>query len=449
MWKQWEGRVVDKRFPLRQWLGGSDHSDVFLTEYGESGAQKAVIKLIPADGGSQKNRSEEATLAGWSEAKKLSNPHLLRLLAWGRCRIDDRPLLYVVMEYAEENLGEILPLRALTGEEAQEVLLPAAKALATLHRAGLVHGRIQPSNVMAVGEKLKISTDGLGKAGERVKLSRAYDAPEVAAAGLSPAADVWSLGATLLAVLTQKEPTTRKGPMVVPETIPQPLRETVRRCLQSDPRQRCTLDEILRELEPSAVPTWVAVKEVPVIGRRAEAVRAELPPEQPRRWMVAPIVVAVLFVVALIAGRIIRHQRATPVTESQAANIPPAASPAPAAPLPAAPVATKETAAPKTNSRGSVQQQVMPGVSQSALRTIQGVVKVNVRLDVDASGRVSQVKLTSPGSSKYFANLALAAARRWKFNPPQVDGRPRASMWSLRFRFRRAGMDASSEEEKP
>jgi TonB family protein len=441
MWKKWEGRVVDKRFPLRQWLGGSDHSDVFLTEYGESGAQKAVIKLIPADRGSQKNRSEEATLSGWSEAKKLSNPHLLRLLAWGRWQIDDRPLLYVVMEYAEENLGEILPLRALSGEEAQEVLEPAAKALATLHRAGFVHGRVKPSNVMAVGEKLKISTDGLGKAGELVKVGSAYDAPEVAATGLSPAADIWSLGATLLAVLTQKEPTITGASIVVPETIPQPVRETVRRCLQTDPQQRCTLDEILRELEPSAVQPQVAVAVEPVL-------RADVPPERPKRWMVVPIVVTVLFVVALIAGRLIQHQRATPVAESQPANVPPAA-PTPVAPLPAAPVATTGTAAPRANSRGSVQQQVMPGVSQSALRTIQGTVKVNIRLDVDSSGRVSQVKLTSPESSKYFANLALAAARRWKFNPPQVDGRARGSTWTLRFRFRRSAVDVSSEEEKP
>ncbi len=440
MWKKWEGRIVDKRFPLKQWLGGSDHSDVFLTEYGESGGQKAVIKLISPEKGAQKNQSDEATLLAWSEGKKISHPHLLRVLAWGRCQIDDTPLLYVVMEFAEENLGEILPLRALSGEEAREVLLPAAKALAALRRSGFVHGRIKPSNVMAVGEKLKISSDGLGKAGEPVKVSSVYDPPEAASSGLSAAADVWSLGATLLAVLTQKEPTITGAPIAVPETVPQPLRGIIRRCLKSDPRLRCTIDEILRELEPVAAPAQVVAK--------VEPVRPDVPPERPRRWMVVPIVVAVLFVVALIAGWFIRHQRATPVAENQAANIPPASQTAVAV-SPAAPMATKETVGPKTNSRGSVQQQVMPGVSQSALRTIQGTVKINMRLEVDSSGNVAQVKLTSPGSSKYFANLALAAARRWKFNPPQAEGRARASVWTLRFRFRRSGMDVSSEEEKP
>jgi hypothetical protein len=30
-WKKWEGRV-DGKFPLGHWLGGSEHSAVFLTE---------------------------------------------------------------------------------------------------------------------------------------------------------------------------------------------------------------------------------------------------------------------------------------------------------------------------------------------------------------------------------------------------------------------------------
>jgi hypothetical protein len=30
--KQWEGRIVDGKFPLQKWLGGSEHSAVFLTE---------------------------------------------------------------------------------------------------------------------------------------------------------------------------------------------------------------------------------------------------------------------------------------------------------------------------------------------------------------------------------------------------------------------------------
>jgi hypothetical protein len=98
--KNWAGRVVDKQFPLRQWLGGSEHSAVFLTERGGGGSRKAAVKLIPAQ-----NLDEDAQLSRWTSTAKLSHPHLIQLFECGRCQIDGARLLYVVMECAEENLG--------------------------------------------------------------------------------------------------------------------------------------------------------------------------------------------------------------------------------------------------------------------------------------------------------------------------------------------------------
>ena len=46
-WKKWEGRV-DGKFPLRHWLGGSEHSAVFLTERPGHADEKVAIKLIAA-----------------------------------------------------------------------------------------------------------------------------------------------------------------------------------------------------------------------------------------------------------------------------------------------------------------------------------------------------------------------------------------------------------------
>jgi TonB family protein len=76
-------------------------------------------------------------------------------------------------------------------------------------------------------------------------------------------------------------------------------------------------------------------------------------------------------------------------------------------------------------------------------------VKVSVQVSVDASGDVSQAKFVSPGPSKYFANLALAAARRWRFNPPQVDGQAVVSEWILRFQFGRTSTQVFPAEIKP
>src|SRR5512135_1465271 len=105
-WKQLEGQAVNGKFHLRQYLGGSDYSAVFLTEVGEQKRQRAAIKLIPAD-----PESAALQLSRWELAAKLSHPHLLRLFQMGRCQPVKMGLLYVVMEYAEEDLSQILPHR--------------------------------------------------------------------------------------------------------------------------------------------------------------------------------------------------------------------------------------------------------------------------------------------------------------------------------------------------
>jgi TonB family protein len=438
LWKNWEGRVIDGKLPLRQWLGGSDHSAVFSTERTREKPKKpAVVKLVSAG-----NPDANAQLSRWADAVKLSHPHLVRLLEWGRCQIDDTRLLYVVMESAEENLGEILPLRPLAAAEACEMLRPAAEALAFLHRAGFAHSRIKPSNIMAVDNQLKISSDGLAKAGERgdARVPSSYDAPELGSSGPSPAGDIWSLGATLVAVLTQNEPKVKdvaRDSVAIPETIPQPLREIARRCLQIDPQQRCTANDILGRLQPQALKT-----QAPMAAKVTEA-RAVRRGSKP--WIVIPIVVAALFLLIWVGSKVLVHPPSVPLAEDRAAQ-PLAAVPAAQSP---APFSEKGKASQKGVDQGSVAQQVMPEVSQSALNTVQGRLRVSVQVSVDASGSVTQAKFVSAGPSAYFASRALAAANHWKFNPPKVNGQAAASEWVLRFQFRKESVEVSSAEKNP
>jgi TonB family protein len=91
----------------------------------------------------------------------------------------------------------------------------------------------------------------------------------------------------------------------------------------------------------------------------------------------------------------------------------------------------------------------VPDVPQKARDTIQGTVRVRVGVAVDSSGRVTQAELVSPGPSKYFAKLALQAARQWQFSPPSVDGRNVQSEWVLHFEFTRAGTTVSSSQKTP
>jgi TonB family protein len=91
----------------------------------------------------------------------------------------------------------------------------------------------------------------------------------------------------------------------------------------------------------------------------------------------------------------------------------------------------------------------MPNVAASANRTIQGKVDVTVRVDVDANGAVTNARLESPGHSRYFADKALEAARKWRFKPAHQDGKAVPSAWKLRFQFRRSGPEANAVEVMP
>src|SRR6516225_3007071 len=106
-WKQWEGTIVDGKFRLERFLGGSDHSAVFLTETGTPPA-KAAIKFVPAI-----PQALDFHRSTWEQTSRLSHPNLIRVFGGGQCRLGYVDLLYVVMEYAEENLAQILPDRAL------------------------------------------------------------------------------------------------------------------------------------------------------------------------------------------------------------------------------------------------------------------------------------------------------------------------------------------------
>jgi TonB family protein len=442
LWEKWEGRLVDGKFPLKGWLGGSDHSAVFLTERGGGAPQRAALKLIPAD-----NVDSDEQFSRWAVGAEHSHPHLIRLFQYGRCKIDGAPFLYVVMEHAEETLAEILPLRALSPVEVSEMLRPAGEALAALHQAGFIHGRIKPSNVMAVDNKLKLSSDGLLKAADRDNRRPVggYDAPEVATVGLSAAADMWSLGVTLLAVLTQSEPRGRNEPsgkinelqkVSVPEAIPEPLRGILERCLQIDPARRCTANDILKQAstQPSHSRANAAARTEPYASQR-----------KLKRWTLVPIAAVALVVATWIGSRMLHRQPASPAPES------PAVSRSGEVPesQPPAPLSEKAPPAQTGIVRGSVLQQVLPEVSRGAQNTITGHVRVSVQVAVDSHGNVSEAKFLSPGPSKYFAARAMAAARGWKFNPPMIAGKPAASDWVLRFQFGRSATQVSPTETKP
>ncbi|HET6929416.1 MAG TPA: protein kinase [Candidatus Acidoferrum sp.] len=259
-WKKWEGQPVDGKFVLGQCLASTEFSAVFLTELPGAPGQKAVLKLV-ASGAS----AAEDQLSLWKRAAHLTHPNLLTIFDAGRCRLEDLPFIYAVMEYAEENLGEILPQRALVADEVRDVLDPALDVLVYLHGKGLVHGHLKPSNILATHDRLKLSSDSLFPFGERRQLLRGrdiYDAPEMQSAPVSAKEDVWSLGVTLVEALTQHPPVFSSEPStdpVVPRELPDLFLVITKHALRRDPNHRWTVAEIAARLNPAPLAAAAAV----------------------------------------------------------------------------------------------------------------------------------------------------------------------------------------------
>ena len=253
-WTSWQGHVINGAFRLRRFLGSSDHSAVFLSDFTARAGAEVALKLVPAAA----TRSA-VQLADWRSAAGLAHPHLLRLLGTGECELSDRAYLYVVMEYAEQNLGQLLRHRALTESEAREMLQPALQALAFLHSHNMVQGQVKPANLLAVGDQLKLASDtirGITEAGAGRNTVSVYDPPEAQDGSYSTAGDVWGLGVTLFEALTRSAPLNvdeRTAASVLPHEFSPALRELVTACLSRRPYDRPKVAEIESWLRRQAV----------------------------------------------------------------------------------------------------------------------------------------------------------------------------------------------------
>jgi eukaryotic-like serine/threonine-protein kinase len=531
-WKKWEGQVVDGRFPLRQLLGESDHSAVFGTERMDRGGAKAAIKVVALSGS-----AAEEQLERWRGVARLSHANVLPLYHSGRCRLGEMDFVFAVMEFADETLAEILPQRALSTEEARQMLVPVLDALVFLHQQGLAHGDIQPANILAVGETIKLSSDtirpvAIGTTGK-----------SSAGGSAEPASDVYSLGTTIVQALTQRSPgdpgaslSDTAGP------LPAPFDEFLRHCLDPDPQLRWTAAEIAAGLNPATAAAAAAsararqqkkLPEVataksdakhertateraaaPSLARTPAAVSSPAavplspvapPAKQVRtaaqspsllRWAV-PIAVAAILL--LMASRVFHRSSLPSTTDATAAKpasgpevveakAPMVSTPAPRSnkvvPLPAEsrsadygaaqPPALKAQIGPKkpaepasqkasepepapaalrsevrsasagTSRRADVVQQVLPDVSEKALSTIHGAVRLTIRAQVDAAGKVADAQVESPSGSSFFNELALKAARRWQFAPRDATSVDATRVYLLHFEFTQGGAKASA-----
>ena len=235
-----------------------------------------------------------------------------------------------------------------------------------------------------------------------------------------------------------------------------------RHCLRRDPQRRWTAAQIAAHLGPAPPPApQEQLPAPPPVPQRQASAEPQVTFAR-RRYFAPAAGVLGLVALAVVLGvpaLFDREPAADPGPsgiEQQGVELEPEQEPvapetgqaapstsdesqaSPGAPAaPASPQASAANTPPGDLVPGEVVREVLPDVPKSASDTIQGTVRVSVKVQVDPSGQVASAEIDSAGPSKYFARLALQAARDWKFTPAEVDGQPVSSEWTLRFEFTR------------
>jgi Protein kinase domain len=210
-------------------------------------------------------------------ASKLHHPNLVR--TYDIAELDGSPC--IVMELLP---GGTLEGGQLTRPAASEV----AAGLAHAHAQGVVHRDLKPANLLRAADGVvKIADFGIARAVEETRVTQIgtvlgtlrYLAPEQAEGReVGPEADVYSLGVVLDELVASPSDTDRA---------------LIERCLQADPRDRPTAQEVaaaLRDETTVVAPTRVS-------QRRQTA-------DPGRKYLVVALEVLAALTVAVIASAI-------------------------------------------------------------------------------------------------------------------------------------------------
>jgi eukaryotic-like serine/threonine-protein kinase len=195
------GRLVARRYRLRRRIGGAI-SVVWRADDQVLRRPVAMKEMATID----PEGAVARTLNEARAAASIEHPGVVRVYD---VLMDDRP--WLVMEMLPgQTLARTLRHRGpIPVHQVARIGVRLAEALLAVHRSGMVHRDVKPGNVQLCGADRVVLTDfgiaataGTSPPDEFIVGSPAYISPEqVCGANLEPAADVFSLGATLYAAV--------------------------------------------------------------------------------------------------------------------------------------------------------------------------------------------------------------------------------------------------------
>ena len=324
------GTLVGGRYQLVERVGVGAFGDVYRAEDIEVHGHQVALKVLR-----QPALSESARQSALRELKLNAaafHPSLVQFKDHGWF---EQRLWFVMPWYEGETLEARMRREPLSRDEAREIFVPLARALAALHTAGIRHQDIKPENILLTrlpGEGLLPVLIDLGVAAHEQETmlggTPLYFAPEVAArfadeggtTAIGPSADVFALALTLRNALEPHTQPDVPGGAVrsfvarrATEMPSLPVGRDLRflagrfeRWMSLDPEDRPTAMEFAEQLSVLTMPE----------ERRARRVRLV-------RWL-APLllILAAVFgaVVYLMQQRVERGQHATRTARAAAAE---------------------------------------------------------------------------------------------------------------------------------
>jgi serine/threonine-protein kinase len=238
-----------QRFSRKEEIGRGPLGVVHRAE-DQTDGRSVALRALPAE--ALKGEGVlQALVADLKAAAQVSHPNVVKIL--GMVEVQGERCLVTEL-VAGKNFAEALKAgRRMTFQQVHGLGRVLAQSLSVIHGRGLVHGSIQPSNIMVAAGVIKIADLGLGRLAHRVSAQGDYRAPE---SQLDAAGDLYASAAVLYHLLTGTHPRSQPQGVGLPlpsklsPGVPEAIDKLLLRCLH--PRQElrfATADELLAELK--------------------------------------------------------------------------------------------------------------------------------------------------------------------------------------------------------